>query len=59
VRANTVPLLRRTSDAAWARMGTHSESGRYGAEDWLRSYAEHLETHTRQLERNLAAWNTR
>ncbi len=59
VRANTVPLLRRTSDAAWARMGTHTESGRYGAEDWLRAYAEHLETHTRQLERNLAAWNTR
>jgi len=26
------------------------------AEDWLRIYAGHLETHTRQLERNLAAW---
>jgi hypothetical protein len=59
VRANTVPLLRRTSDAAWARAGTHSESGRYDAEQWLRLYAEHLENHTRQLERNLAAWNSR
>jgi hypothetical protein len=59
VRANTVPLLRRTSDAAWARTGTHTESGTYGALDWLRSYAEHLEIHTRQLERNLAAWNNR
>lgn len=59
VRANTVPLLRRTSEAAWARMGTHTESGAYGAEDWLRSYADHLEIHTRQLERNLAAWNNR
>lgn len=59
VRANTVPLLRRTSDAAWARVGTHSESGRYDAEQWLRLYAAHLEDHTRQLERNLAAWNTR
>ena len=59
VRANTVPLLRRTSDAAWAREGTHSESGRYDAEQWLRLYAEHLENHTRQLERNLAAWNNR
>jgi hypothetical protein len=59
VRANTVPLLRRTSEAAWARMGTHSESGAYGAADWLRSYAEHLEIHTRQLERNLAAWKNR
>lgn len=59
VRVNTVPLLRRTSEAAWARMGTHTESGAYGAEDWLRSYADHLEIHTRQLERNLAAWNNR
>ncbi len=59
VRANTVPLLRRTSDAAWAREGTHSESGHYDAEQWLRLYAAHLEDHTRQLERNLAAWNTR
>ena len=59
VRANTVPLLRRTSEAAWTRMGTHSESGAYGAEDWLHSYAEHLEKHTGQLERNLAAWKNR
>jgi hypothetical protein len=59
VRANTVPLLRRTSDAAWAREGTHSESGRYDAEQWLSLYAAHLEDHTRQLERNLAAWNKR
>jgi len=59
VRANTVPLLRRVKDADWARSGTHSESGRYGAEDWLKSYAEHLEIHSRQLERNLAAWRTR
>ena len=59
VRANTVPLLRRTSEAAWARMGTHTESGAFGAEDWLRSYAEHLEKHTGQLERNLAAWSKR
>lgn len=59
VRANTVPLLRRATDADWARSGVHSESGRYGAEDWLQTYAEHLEKHTRQLERNLAAWRSR
>lgn len=39
--------------------GQHSESGRYGAEDWLKTYAEHLEGHARQIERNLAAWNSR
>jgi hypothetical protein len=56
VRANTVPLLRRLPEGAWARVGRHTESGVYGSEDWLRSYAEHLEKHSRQIERNLEAW---
>lgn len=56
VRANTVPLLRRLTEAQWAKVGRHTESGAYGAEDWLRTYAEHLEVHTRQLERNIKAW---
>ncbi len=59
VRANTTALLRRLTDADWARVGTHTEMGRFGAEDWLQLYAEHLEIHARQLERNLAAWSTR
>lgn len=59
VRANTVPLLRRLTPAQWARGGTHTESGTYGAEDWLRAYAEHLEIHARQIGRNLTAWKAR
>jgi DinB family protein len=59
VRANTVPLLKRMSDKDWQRVGKHTESGRYAAEDWLMIYAEHLEKHSRQIERNLAAWNAR
>lgn len=59
VRANTVPLLRRLTEAQWGRRGTHSESGTYGAEDWLRIYAEHLEVHERQVRRVLAAWRGR
>lgn len=59
VRANTVPLLRRLGDAQWARQGTHSESGTYGAETWLGIYAEHLEVHARQVRRILAAWRGR
>jgi len=55
-RAHTTALLRRVPDAAWSRTGTHTESGAYGAEKWLQTYAEHLETHARQIERNLAAW---
>jgi hypothetical protein len=59
VRANTVPFLRRLNEKDWSTMGRHSESGVYGAEDWLRAYAEHLEVHTRQIRRNLEAWARR
>ncbi len=56
VRANTVPILRRMSDADWASAGTHTESGAYTAEDWLRTYAAHLEQHTSQVQDVVAAW---
>ena len=56
VRANTLPLLRRLPESAWSRAGKHTESGRYTAETWLEIYAEHLEKHAGQIERNLAAW---
>jgi DinB superfamily len=56
VRANTVPLLRRLPEASWAKVGRHTQSGTYSAEDWLRIYAEHLEKHSRQIEKNLELW---
>jgi hypothetical protein len=56
VRVNTTALLRRMPEDAWARVGRHTESGRYGAEDWLTIYAEHLEVHAAQIEANVAAW---
>jgi hypothetical protein len=59
VRATTAALIRTLSDADWAKRGRHTESGAYGAEDWLRIYADHLETHARQIESNLTAWQTR
>jgi hypothetical protein len=59
VRGNTVPLLRRLPEAAWTREGRHTESGRYTGEDWLRTYAAHVENHARQIERNLEAWRSR
>jgi len=59
VRANTVPLLRRLPESAWARAGRHTESGSYRALDWLTIYAEHLELHSRQIEANVAAWRQR
>jgi hypothetical protein len=57
VRANTAALLHRLPESAWSKVGRHTESGRYTAEDWLRVYADHLENHARQIEANVAAWN--
>jgi DinB superfamily len=59
VRANSVPLLRSLAENAWQKVGRHTESGRYALEDWLRVYAEHLEKHAGQIERNIAAWQAR
>ena len=59
MRANTAAVIRRLPDSAWEREGRHTESGRYTAEDWLKIYAAHLEDHSRQIESNLAAWQTR
>jgi hypothetical protein len=56
VRANTVPLLHRLPESAWTAAGTHTESGRYTAADWLAIYAAHLEEHSDQIERTSAAW---
>lgn len=55
-RANTAALLRRLPESAWSKVGVHTESGRYSTEDWLNMYAEHLEKHSGQIDRNLAAW---
>lgn len=56
VRANTTALLKRLPDAAWSAEGEHTESGRYTVDDWLRIYADHMEKHSGQIERNVAAW---
>lgn len=56
VRAGTAALLTRLPDSAFGRTGRHTDSGPYTDADWFRLYAEHLEVHTRQIQRNLAAW---
>jgi hypothetical protein len=50
-RATTGQLLDEMTDADWSRAGTHSESGRYTAEDWLRIYAAHAHNHAAQIRR--------
>jgi DinB superfamily len=59
VRANTADLLKRLPDSVWSTVGEHTESGRYTAEDWLNIYADHMEKHSGQIERNVAAWESR
>ncbi|HTF87599.1 MAG TPA: DinB family protein [Planctomycetota bacterium] len=59
VRANTSACLRRLPESAFGKTGTHTERGAYSDADWFRIYAEHLEVHARQIERNLAAWKAR
>ena len=56
VRAHTAALIRHVPEEVWRREGRHTGSGRYTAEDWLGIYAEHLETHARQIEANVTAW---
>jgi hypothetical protein len=54
-RAATAPILRRLREEQWLRFGTHSESGRYSVEDWLRLYGSHAHEHAGQIRRARAA----
>ena len=58
-RATTAQLLESMTDADWRRAGTHSESGAYSAEQWLRIYADHAHVHAGQIRDNRAAWAAR
>jgi DinB superfamily len=50
-RATTAQLLESMTEEDWAREGTHSESGRYTADDWLKIYAAHAHNHAAQIRR--------
>jgi DinB superfamily len=54
-RSTTAELLDCLQPADWLREGTHSESGRYTVETWLRIYAEHAHKHARQIREARAA----
>ncbi len=53
VRASSLELLESLTDLEWERAGSHTESGRYSVDDWLRSYATHLHDHAEQIRRAL------
>jgi hypothetical protein len=50
-RRSTSQILSHLSEEDWARPGTHSESGKYGVEEWLRIYAAHGHNHADQIRR--------
>ncbi|HSS61320.1 MAG TPA: DinB family protein [Candidatus Limnocylindrales bacterium] len=50
-RETCAQLLDRMTDDDWRIVGTHTESGRYGTEDWLKIYAAHAHDHAAQISR--------
>jgi hypothetical protein len=49
VRRASLELLEALEPPEWDRAGTHSESGRYSVDDWLRIYASHCDDHAAQI----------
>ena len=50
-RETCLQLVDRMTEDDWRIVGTHTESGRYGTEDWLRIYAAHPHEHAGQIKR--------
>lgn len=50
-RATTAQLFEFMTEDDWHKEGTHSESGSYSAEDWLKIYAAHAHNHAAQIRR--------
>jgi DinB superfamily len=51
VRASSLQLLESLTTEDWSRTGTHSESGAYSVEEWVRIYASHPHDHADQIRR--------
>ena len=49
VRAASLQLLETLEPSEWGRTGTHTESGPYSVEGWLRIYAAHPRDHADQI----------
>lgn len=57
-RESTIPLLQMMSEEDWQRTGTHTESGLYTTESWLKIYANHAHNHAAQIDRLRQALNS-
>ncbi len=54
IRSLNAELLDALTEEEWQRTGMHSESGRYGVDTWLTTYAAHAHDHADQIRRALA-----
>jgi len=59
VRTASLQLLEAIDEAEWSRTGTHTESGPYSVEGWLRIYANHPHDHAAQIREARAGSATR
>lgn len=50
-RETASQLFEFMTDEDWQKKGTHSESGSYSCEDWLKIYAAHAHNHAAQIRR--------
>src|SRR5262245_60894034 len=50
-RETTMQLIDLMTEDDWQREGTHTESGRYTTQDWLKIYAAHAHNHAAQIRR--------
>jgi hypothetical protein len=50
-RETCLQLIDRMTEDDWRIVGTHTDSGRYTTEDWLRIYAAHGHDHAAQITR--------
>lgn len=52
LRESMMPILQSMKDEDWTRSGIHSEAGKLTLRDLLVHFANHVETHVNQIERN-------
>ena len=57
-RESTMQVIGLMTEDDWQRAGTHTESGHYTTEDWLKIYAAHGHNHAAQIRRLRDALNT-
>ena len=50
-RETCAQLIERMTEEDWRIVGTHTESGPYSTEDWLKIYAAHAHDHAEQIKR--------